>query len=305
MPTSITVEARGATLAGTLLTPAGPGPHPAALILAGSGPLDRDGDVKRMPLHVSHDLAELLAQHGWASLRFDKRGVGASTGDYLSSGFHEELDDADAMLRRLLALDEVGPVVVVGHSVGASFAAELAVRHGDALAGVVLLGLTAKTGEETLTWQTGQVAQSVPAAAKAVLRLLRTDVVAQQRKAVARLRATTTDVARVQGAKVNARWMREFLDYDPVPTLRRLAVPALAITGAKDVQVDAADLATVAELVPGARTEVLADLDHLLRHEPAPVSDVRRYKKQVARPIDPRVADLVTAWLGSAVVQST
>lgn len=294
----ITIEVPGARLAGTFVTPSGAGPHPAALILAGSGEIDRDGDAKRLPLHVSHDLAALLSQHGWASLRFDKRGVGGSTGDYLRTGFYDELDDADAALGWLFARDDVGPVVVVGHSLGASFAAELATRHGARLAGAAMLALTAQTGADTLTWQTGQIARSVPAPVRALLRLLRTDVAAQQRKAMAKVAASRGDVMRVGGVKTNARWMREFIAYDPRPTLRRIEIPAVAVTGSKDVQVNPDDLAVVAALVPGARTRLLADVDHLLRHEPREVSDVRRYKHQVRRPLDPRVVEELLGWLG-------
>ena len=56
------------------------------------------------------------------------------------------------------------------------------------------------------------------------------------------------------GARVNARWHREFLAHDPREDLRRLTVPVLALTGAKDLQVDAADLRTIAATVPGGAT---------------------------------------------------
>ncbi len=299
----LTIEAQGAALAGTFSTPSTPGPHPAALILAGSGKIDRDGDAKRMPLHVSHDLAALLNAHGWASLRFDKRGVGASTGDYLRTGFHDELADADAALAWLLAREDVGPVIVVGHSVGASFAAELAAQYGPELAGAAMLALTAQTGADTLTWQTAQIAGSLPRAVRVLLRVLHIDVIAQQRKAMAKLAASTGDVMRMQGVRTNARWMRELIAYDPRPTLRRVEIPVLAMTGAKDVQVNPDDLAVVAELVPSAQTEIVPDVDHLLRYEARERSDVRRYKYQAREPLDPRVADGLVAWLAQLPVR--
>lgn len=294
--TSVTIPAGSTTLAGALRRPAGDGPYAAALVLAGSGPLDRDGNVKRMRLNLSADLAALLASHGWASLRFDKRGVGDSPGDYLATGFYDELDDADAAYRWLASRPDVDGVVVIGHSVGATFATELAARHPD-LAGVGALALTASTGEETLVWQAEQIAGSLPRLASALLRLMRTDVLRQQRTTLDKIRRSDADVMRIQGARVNARWMREFMAYDPGPTLQRVTVPMLALTGSKDVQVDPDGIAKVASLVPSAETHVLADVDHLLRHEPAPTSDVRRYRTQVRRPIaEPVVAHLVE-WL--------
>lgn len=293
---SVTIPTGSATLAGALCRPPGQGPFPAALLLAGSGPLDRDGNVKRMRLNLSADLAALLESLGWASLRFDKRGVGDSPGDYLATGFYDELDDADAAYRWLACRPDVDGVVVIGHSAGATFATELAARHRD-LAGVVALALTADTGERTLIWQASRIAQSLPRLASVLLRLMRTDVMRQQRTTLDKIRGSDADVLRIQGARVNARWMREFMTYDPAPTLQRVTVPMLALTGSKDVQVDPDGLEKVSSLVPSAETHVLAAVDHLLRHEPAPTSDVRRYRAQIRRPIAEPVVAHLTHWL--------
>ena len=67
----VSIPAEGIELAGTFTTPGGDEPYPAALILAGSGPLDRDGNHKRLPLNVSQDLAAVLDGAGWASLTED------------------------------------------------------------------------------------------------------------------------------------------------------------------------------------------------------------------------------------------
>ncbi len=299
----ITVASGEATLSGTYTAPDGPGPYPAALILAGSGPLDRNGNAKPLALNLSRDLARTMAEHGWASVCFDKRGVGASTGDYLTTGFYEELADAEAVLRWLARRPDVSAIVPVGHSAGANMAAELAVRD-DAVHGVVLLAVTAQTGENTLIWQAAQIAPTLPALARGVLRLMRTDVLRQQRKALDRIMASDGDVARIQGAKINARWMREFIAYDPVPTLGRITVPVLAMTGSKDVQVDPDDIGAVAALLPSAHAHVVADVDHILRHEPRPRSDVRRYKKQATQPIDPRVTTRLVDWLAQLPIRS-
>lgn len=292
----VTIEADGATLAATYTAPDGDGPFPAALIIGGSGPLDRDGNVKRVALNASRDLAALLGEHGWATLRFDKRGVGESTGEYLPTGFGDETADAEAALAWLRERPETATVIAVGHSAGASMAAEFADGRADA---AVLLALTAKTGEETLLWQAQEVAKTLPGLARFILRVMRTDVATQQRKALDRIGSSTADVIRMQGAKVNAKWMREFMAYDPMPALQRIAVPVLAITGSKDVQVDPADLETVRTTVPTAEVELIPDVDHILRHEPAPASDVNKYRKQARNPIDARVAGRIVEWLAT------
>ena len=293
----MTFDSAGTTLAGVFTTPAGEGPFPTALLLAGSGPLDRDGNIKRMPLAVSRDLATLLADAGWASLRFDKRGVGASGGEYLSTGFYDELADAEATHDWLATREDVSRVVVIGHSAGAAFAAELAARPW--VDGAILLAATAKTGEATLRWQARQIGDTlVPGFVKGLMRIFRTDVLKQQDGAIRKLKGTTTDVARIQLQKVNAKWMREFIDYDPKIALAAATAPILAITGSKDVQVDPADLPVIEATAPDAQVLAVPHVDHILRHEPADFSNPRHYAKQARKPIDPRVTEAILGWLG-------
>ena len=154
----VTFPSGSVRLAGTYTTPAGPGPFPAAVLLSGSGLLDRDGNHKRIRLNVSCDLASELAAAGWASLRYDKRGVGASGGDYLSTGFYGELADAEAARDWLLAREDVTSVIAIGHSGGAMQSVELACRE-PAIAGAILLATSAKTVEETLRWQARQIGE--------------------------------------------------------------------------------------------------------------------------------------------------
>ena len=294
--TSITFTSAGLTLAGTFATPPGDGPFPTALLLPGSGPLDREGNIKQMPLNVSRDLAQLLADAGWASLRYDKRGVAESEGEYLPTGFRDELADAEAARDWIRTRDDTSTVVVIGHSAGALHAAELAGRE-PAIDGAILLAATAKTGEETLRWQAAQIGDNlVPGFAKALMRLFRTDVLKQQDGAIRKLKATTGDVARIQLQKVNAKWMREFIDYDPMVALAAASAPILAMTGSKDVQVDPADLPLI-EATAQAQVEEVPDVDHILRHETAAISNPRHYAKQARKPIDPRVTEAILVWL--------
>lgn len=293
----VTIPAGDVTLAGTLTVPDGDGPYPSALFIAGSGPLDREGNHPKLALSVSRDLAHILADAGWMSLRFDKRGTGASTGDYLSTGLHEEFADAQAALAWLTEHPDSHTVVPIGHSVGALAAAEMAAAEAP-IGGAVLLAYTAQDGDTTLRWQAGQIGQSIPSWVKVALRVFRTDVTKQQAKAIDRLRRTTTDTARVQGQKINARWMREFIDYDPEPILRMTTGPLLAITGSKDVQVDPADLRVVAAVAGDRATTVLAeDVDHILRHEDADISNPNHYRRKLPQPIDSAVVDPLLAWL--------
>ncbi len=227
----------------------------------GSGPVDRDSNARRLRLDVTRQLAHLLAAAGVASLRYDKRGVGESepARDWREYGVHDRIDEARAAMRWLGARAEVDPgrIVVVGHSEGALAAAAIG-ADGPAAAGVVLLSASATVGEALLHWQVAQVAPTLPSAVRLALRLTRTDLAAKVAKNHARIKATTTDVARIGGVKTNTRWSREFLALDPAQTLARVTCPVLAITGSKDLQVDPADLGVIERLVSGPVETYLA-----------------------------------------------
>lgn len=288
-------QSGGVTFAGSWLRP--DDAAAIALILPGSGEIDRNADHRRMPLGISRDIAAALAGHGTASVRYDKRGTGASGGTFLSAGFQENTEDAAAALRYTLGHANGLPVFVVGHSEGALHAAVLAAEHEDSLAGVVLLSPTAHTGFETGRWQTAQISDKLPAFPRTVLKLLRTDLVKLQAKSVAKLQDTTGDVVRMQGRRINARWQREFLAFDPRPYLERISVPVLAATGTKDLQVDPADLDLIAGAVPGpVEVHRLEDVTHLLRRDPAE-PNLSDYKRQIREPVDAGVLDLVGNWI--------
>ncbi len=300
--TELTLASSGSELAGTLLVPAGE-PIATALLISGSGPIDRDSNMKRMKIDVMRQVAHYLASVGIASFRYDKRGVARSTGDYRATGFHDNVADARAALERLRALPGIDAdrIVAIGHSEGALIATELAAA-GVGLAGAVLLAGAAQPGEQVLRWQATQVATSLPGPAKLLLKLLRKDLMKIQDKRLAQLKGATDDVIRVQLVRVNARWFREFMAYGPADALERAKTPILAITGAKDLQVDPSDIAIMERLALDDFTgEVVPDLTHLLRREDGPPS-LRTYKKQVKRPVDVALLESIGAWVMNLVV---
>ena len=120
----------GTQLAGTLQLPNPPSeaPRPAVLLISGSGPLDRNSNTDAQSLNIASAIAEHLATLGIASLRFDKRGTGASGGDYATTGFNDETDDAATALHHLANLEgiDAGHIAVIGHSAGATIGIRLA-----------------------------------------------------------------------------------------------------------------------------------------------------------------------------------
>ncbi len=284
-------------LNGTLTLPDGGLRVPAVAIASGSGPLDRDSNHRRARFDVARQLAHALAAGGLASLRYDKRGVGESPGDWRTAGLYDNVDDLGRAHDALAARPEVDPrrILLAGHSEGAILATALAAR-GVPASGIVLLSMSATRGEELLRWQARAIAPTLPAPARALLRLFRVDLEKKVAANHERIKATTTDLARIGGAKLNARWHREFMAHDPLEDLRRLVVPVLAVTGEKDLQVDPADLEAIAATVPGGvTTRLVSDVSHTLRRQPGPPS-LNAYKKELREPVDPEVLGAVVRW---------
>jgi uncharacterized protein len=294
----VTFSSSGCILAGTFTQPGDP--VAAALLITGSGRTDRNCDA-RLPagrmlrIGVDRAVAEALAAARVCTLRYDKRGVGASSGDYLRAGMDDRRADARAALGWLATRAADLPLLAVGTSEGAWYAAELAAAQ--AVDGVALLSAGARPAAQILTWQTQMTAARLPPLAKAIVRITGTDVVASQRKHVQRITASHGDIIRIKGIRLSARWWRDFLAYDPAPALARITVPVLAITGGHDTQVPPEDIETIGRLVKGPfEGHTLASLSHLLRPDPGSAGP-RGYRRAVRQPVSPQALALITDWV--------
>ncbi len=287
----------GFRLGATLALPDGEGPFPGVVFVAGSGEVDRNENHEKMQMNAFNEFARHLAERGLASLRYDKRGVGASEGEFIKAGFHDNVADAASALEYLRGRTEIDAerTFVVGHSEGALIASRLA-GEGIATAGVVLIAGTACSGEEVLNWQASEVVRHMTGFQGWLIRTLPIDPLKMQRKLLAKVVSSSGDTLRVQlVVKLNAKWMREFIAYDPVPDLAKAGCPVLAITGGNDVQVNPADVAAIEAIVAGPfEGQVIPGLTHLLREGEPGTAD---YKRQLKAPLDERLTAMVVQWL--------
>jgi pimeloyl-ACP methyl ester carboxylesterase len=290
-------------LAGSLRLPEAGLPCPAVLLIPGSGQVDRDENAPKARLNALHEIAAALAEHGIASLRFDKRGVGASAGDYWETGFFDHVTDAAAALDFLKGQPEIRPdkLFLLGHSEGSLIATRLAGTAAQ-VAGVILLAGPAQNGEQVLLWQSAQVLKGMRGFNRWLIDLFHIDTRKAQQKQLDRIKRSTKNSMRIQlVAKLNAKWFREFMAYDPAEDLPKIQAPVLAITGTKDIQVDPADLDRMAALVRSEfKSHAVPDLTHLLRSEPGEPS-LSTYKQQINQPLDSRVLQIISEWLGRKI----
>lgn len=285
----------GEELRGTLRLPRRDRPVPAVLLLPGSGKLDRDSNTQRIRIDVWHPLVERLSDLGIASLRYDRRGVGASSGTWATTGFLRNRDDARAALTALRDHDGVdaASVAVVGHSEGALHAAALAAH--DRPAAAVLLAGFAGTGVDAARWQARRIGETLPWGVRAVKPLMI--------RAMERRIAKHTRPGAPQSPK--DAWWSEMLRHDSRDDLRSIAVPTLAVTGEWDLQVDPDDLDAMAELAPG-RIETRREprMTHLLRRADRPVS-VLAYRRLLKLPTDPELSADVADWLAARLTRTS
>ena len=282
-------HSRGFELQGTF-TEAAP-PRATVLILNGSGPLDRDSNVRGQRLGVAPTIANVLAAADIGSFRFDKCGTGASQGDYISVTFDDETDDAFAALQHARTLGPP-PYIVCGHSVGATIAMRLAARS-QGPDGAVLLSGAAQRGEAVMIWQSQRIADTLPWWLGPFHRMF----LKRQEKARRAILAAPPGTTKLKGKPSNVAWMQEFMAFDPMDVLPQISVPVLAITGAKDIQVDAADLDLIGKTVAGPfEQQSPPDLTHLLRDDPRPPG-ILTYKKQFEMPVSPTVTNAIVEWV--------
>ena len=286
----VSFQSTGAKLAGTLTLPKGQGPFPAVVLITGSGPQDRDETIAgHKPLLV---LADHLTRQGIVVLRYDDRGVGRSTGRFQAATTPDFADDAQAGLAHLQSRPEVDRrrAGLVGHSEGALVAALVASRSAD-VGFVVLLAGNGVTGEAILYEQGAQVARAsglpaeVVAQQKAIQQATFAILKGESDPALARkkleevLAPAVAQLPAEQRAAAMERqidsalspWLRAFLTYDPLPPLRAVKCPVLALFGEKDLQVPPSQNAAPVEaaLKEGGNADhvvrVLPGLNHLFQ----------------------------------------
>ncbi|WP_060508869.1 alpha/beta hydrolase [Pseudomonas sp. NBRC 111124] len=269
-------------LHGSLLLPQQATPPPVVLIIAGSGPTDRDGNN---PASGRVDnlkrLALVLANEHIASVRYDKRGVAASqpaTPDERDLSVQRYVDDVVAWSRKLKADPRFGPLILVGHSEGALIASLAAERAG-ASAVITLAGM----GRPLADVLREQLAQRMSPAQLAGGSALLDRLQAGQ---------TSLDVPaplrQVFRPSVQP-YLITLLQQDPAQAFARLPMPALIVQGRNDVQVDVADAERLKAAKPDAQLVLIDGMNHMLRISP---KDMHQQRESYLNPELPLAREL-------------
>lgn len=240
----------GSVLAGTLTLPENYSKStPVVVMVTGSGQQNRDEELfEHKPFAV---IADYLARNGIASLRYDDRGAGESTGDIANATTKDYASDAKAVLNWLRQNKRFGKIGIIGHSEGGIIAYMLAADNStpnEVPDFIVSIAGPSVKGSEILDYQ-----NKVALMANGITEAQAIEYAANARKEIEK------DPKMV--------WMRYFLQYDPTNDLKNLKVPAFIIYGEKDQQVPASlNLQPARTLAPKATIKSYTDLNHLMQH---------------------------------------
>lgn len=317
----------GDTLAGTLTMPTTPGPHRAVVMITGSGPQSRDEPVmNHRPFLV---WADALTRLGIAVLRYDDRGVGASTGNFNQARTADLARDVEAAVDYLRSRKEIDNqrIGLIGHSEGGMIAPIVAVSRPKDVSFIVLLAAPGLRGDSILVMQNEIISRrshtpdSIREATAQLNRSLfallvppTTDEEALRQSLAEVLRGAFFDgplappmpheqvelAINQEMEMLTAPWMRDFLRYDPAPMLSRVQCPVLAVQGSEDVQVPAAANLPIVEkaLTLHGNKEVTVKefpgLNHMLQHCQTCLPD--EYG-EIRETVSPEVLQFVGEWI--------
>jgi pimeloyl-ACP methyl ester carboxylesterase len=291
---SISLETPNGTLAGTLELPA-KCPCPVVLIIAGSGPTDRDGNSPLLPgaNNSLKYLAEGLAAKGIASVRYDKRGIGASKaamhGGESDLRFDDYVNDAVGWLGKLRADKRFTTVSVVGHSEG-SLIGMIAARQAKADAFVSIAGAGRAAGKIIHE----QLASRVPP-----------ELLAAADRTIAQLeRGETPDSAPpALGALFRPSvqpYLMSWFKYDPAVEIAKLTIPTLIVHGTTDIQVTVADAKALGAAQPKATLLIIDGMNHVMKGVPADQAAQLKSYSDPSLPVVPALVDAVVGLVAKA-----
>ncbi len=268
---------------GTVTIPNNVKSSPIVLIIAGSGPTDRDCNS---PLGIQTNaykmLAENLAENGISTLRFDKRGIGKSKQAMVSESdlrFETYIDDAVAWIALLKSDKRFSSIIVLGHSEG-SLIGMVAAEQAK-VSGFISIAGAGKPIDKILQEQLKtQLLPSLLAESNKILDSLKMG------KTVSNINPNLASLYRPSVQPYMISWLK----YDPAKEISKLKIPVLIIQGTTDLQVPVEDAKLLSEAKPDAKLAIIENMNHVLKESDA---DVQKNMATYRNPDLPLKAGLV------------
>jgi hypothetical protein len=307
----VRIPSAGFTLAATISKPeSAPKPPkpgkapayrlPALVLIAGSGPVDRDETVAGIPVFAQ--LANSLADAGFIVVRYDKRGVGQSGGRAESATVQDYAEDARAVVEFLRDRKDVDKerIAIVGHSEGGLVALQVAANaKPKRVKAAALLATPGTVGAELVLEQQQRLLDKLKLPDEE--KQARTEL---QKKIQAAVVSGTgwEGIPEAYRKQADTPWFRSFLSFDPVKAVGRVEQPLLIIQAERDKQVAAprhgqllVEAAKARKKKPEASLATIEGANHLF--VPAETGDVDEYALLQDKRISQKLTDTLVPWL--------
>ena len=264
------LHTKGCDIFGTLTIPSGDKKCPVVLLIAGSGPTDRDGNSH---LGVNSDaykmIADSLKSAGIACLRYDKRGVGEShdtSKNELGLRFEDYVDDAVQIIKKLKADDRFSKVIIAGHSEGSLIGMIAASK--EAVGGYLSISGAGERADEVLK---RQFAKSTPDKVGYTTKLLDSLVAGHT------VTNTDPELESIFHATVQP-YLISWFKYDPQQIISKLKTKVSIIQGSADIQVEILDAELLKKSKPDAKLVIVKGMNHVLKQ----VGDLASREENIA-----------------------
>ncbi len=318
-------------LAGTLTLPKAKEKSSAVILIAGSGPNDRDETIfGHKPFWV---LADYLSRNGIAVLRYDKRGVEKSGGEYFTATTQDFADDAEAALNYLKSRKEIDSsnIGLIGHSEGGIIAPMIASQNKDVqfiilMAGLGVSGIELSLAQNQFAFNKASLSDKEKNSLNEILKKVFTstenwagyvgseaersalkdelNILWQNLPMKIRGQVSKDTFIEKTTANIATPWFRHFLKIKPPIYLQKLSIPVLAINGEKDTQVDyKSNLSAIeAALIQGDNIKyeikTYPNLNHLFQE--SNTGEIDEYVK-IEQTISPKVLSDITKWIKTQI----
>jgi len=284
--TAVALTLPDANLSGAIINPKNSsGKIPVVLIIAGSGPTDRNGNGFGINAASNFKLAEALGKAGIATLRYDKRysGETRTTKTETDLRFDDYVNDAVAFVKLLKDDPRFSKVIVLGHSEG-SLVGMLAAEREKVNAYISLAG----AGDKANKILEAQLKNGPPEAYKTSLAWLDSLSKGMTVKAGA-----TDPLFRPSVQPYLISWFK----YNPQTEIQKLKIPVLILQGTTDIQVQVADAQKLKKAKPDASLVLLEGMNHILKQAPADQAKNRETYNNPDLPIDAKLVDAITQFV--------
>ena len=257
---NFTYAAPTGSVYGSLTMPVTDNKVPVVLVIAGSGPTDRNGNQAQMKSNAYKLIADSLLKAGIACLRYDKRGIGESVAaakSEESTRFDDMADDAAGIIKMLKGDSRFSKVYVLGHSEG-SLVGMIAAKK-EPVSGFISLAGAGQRADKIIEQQLATQSKEGAAVARVIMDSL-----------VKGYKVRNVDTALMMLFRPSVQpYLTSWFTHDPQAEINKVAAPILILQGTTDIQVAVSEAEMLKKANPKATLKLVRGMNHVLKQAPA------------------------------------